>query len=326
MNRNPSGGARRILSQLLSIALVGASYGFSPPVRAAVLGTDDRNDSSAFLTEAQHSRFEGVGRIECSNARRPGMTSVATGWLIASADMVMTAAHIFFHADRRRERMSVLDPRNCTFTLYNADGSLQERSRVSYALSPWTNVSIRGDSSNDFALLKLERPLRVRNVPTLGASGHINTRATLIAFQTGVAEGRRVRVTRGEARRFPVFQTPDEVDGARVSKPSRLFVSSANSSPGSSGGLYYDDQTNAILGVHLGFACDPEAKLPAYDPDRCFNYGLRFDRHVRAFVALAVAGKSSAAAQIGGDASSPTNLALLEVPPSNMALDRDDAR
>lgn len=324
MNRSPSGGARRILFQLISLALLTASLSFSSSAGAAVLGADDRNDSGAFLTETQRDRFEGVGRIECSDAHRPGRTSVATGWLIASADIVMTAAHTFFHGDRREGRMSVLDPRNCTFTLYGSNGSVQERSRVSYGFSPWANLSVRGDSSNDFAVLKLERPLRARNVPTLGASGRMNARANLIAFQSGVAEDRRVRITHGEARRFPVFQANDGLEGTRVSKPSRLFASSANSSPGSSGGLYYDDQTNSILGMHLGFACDPAAKLPAYDPDRCFNYGLRFDRDVRAFVSLAVAEAPPTAALIRSGRK--IDLALFEVPRSDAGVAGDQIR
>lgn len=313
MNRNPSSGdARRILCQLLSLALLSASGAFSAPLRAAVLGTDDRNDSAAFLTEAQQSRFEGVGRIECSNAHRPGITSVATGWLIDSADLVMTAAHTFFHPDRRGVRSSVLDPRNCTFARYSANGSILERSRISYGVSPWANASVRGDSSNDFAVLKLERPIQAKNVPTLGASGRMNARANLVAFQSGVTEDRRIRVTHGEARRFPVLQAAEGLEGTRVSKPSRLFISSASSSPGSSGGLYYDEATNSILGMHLGFACDAAAKLPAYDPQRCFNYGLRFDREVSAFVAIASAPEPPTAALIG--TVRPTDLAMLEIP------------
>lgn len=319
MNRNPSSGdARRILFQLLSLTLLLTSCIFSSPLRAAVLGVDDRNDSAAFLTVAQQSRFEGVGRIECSNAHRPGILSVATGWLIGSADMVMTAAHIFFRSDRRGERASVLDPRNCTFTRYSANGSILERSPISYGVSPWAHASMRGDSSNDFAVLKLERPLQAKNVPTLGASGRMNARANLIAFQSGVTEDRRVRITHGEARRFPVLQTGDGLEGTRVSKPSRLFVSSASSSPGSSGGLYYDEETNSILGMHLGFACDAAAKLPAYDPQRCFNYGLRFDREVSAFVAIAAAREPPTAAMIG--TVRPTDLAMLELPTKPPAI------
>jgi hypothetical protein len=308
MNRIPSGGARRILARLSSLALLAASCIASLPAQAAVLGTDDRNGASAFMTEAQQSRFEGVGRIECLDGR--GVTAVATGWVVASADTVMTAAHSFFLQDRKGEWTLTLDPRNCMFVLYNADRSVREFAHVAYGLSPWADASLRGDSSNDFAVLKLDRTLRVTNIPTLSGAARANAPVQLIAFQSGVSQGHRARVTRGESRQFPAMAQTD-LDRARVSSSARLFSTSASSSSGSSGGLYYDGHTGSIVGMHLGSMCDTAVSRPVYDPARCFNVGLRFDRKIRAFVDAIVRGASPTQHLITREITAPNTLAML---------------
>ncbi|KQX19599.1 MULTISPECIES: trypsin-like serine peptidase [unclassified Sphingomonas] len=275
----PTGGARRILRRLSLLACLTAQLLALAPAAAMVLGTDERDSASAFLTADDESRFEGVGRIECLQPGTRGVSLHATGWIVGTADTVMTAAHTFFKPDANGERTIARDPGNCIFILFNRDQSIREIATVRYAVSPWAETRFRGDSARDFAVLKLSRAMKVSSIPSVAiAAGTMKPVVELVAFQSGVSQDQRARITQGEARRFPALGADHEIDGSRISNGSRLFSTSANSSPGSSGGLYYDRSTGAVLGVHLGGMCDPSARTPAYDPTRCFNYGLRFDR------------------------------------------------
>jgi hypothetical protein len=275
----PTADARRILRRLSLLACLTAQFLAFAPAAAMVLGTDERDSASAFLTAADENRFEGVGRIECLQPGMRGATLHATGWIVGTADTVMTAAHTFFKPDANGERTIVRDPANCIFILFNRDQSIREIATIRYAVSPWAEARFRGDSARDFAVLKLSRAMKVSSIPSVAiAAGAMKPTVRLVAFQSGVSQDQRARITQGDARRFPAFGADYEIDGSRVSDGNRLFSTSANSSPGSSGGLYYDRRTGAVLGVHLGGMCDTSTRTPAYDPARCFNYGLRFDR------------------------------------------------
>lgn len=277
----PSGGASRILPRLPLLALLAAQFLSPAAAPAMVLGIDDRNEAGAFLSPEDEDRFEGLGRIECLQPGSRGASFHATGWVVGSADTVMTAAHIFFQQDWRGERTIERDPENCIFVLFNRDQSIREVANIRYAVSPWADRRARGDSARDYAVLKLTRSVRISNIPSVSVNAPIRPNVQLVAFQTGVRDHQRARITQGEARRFPAFGGHYQLDGVRISNSARLFSTSANSSPGSSGGLYYDRSSGSVLGLHLGSMCDPAALNPSYDPDHCFNYGLRFDRDIR---------------------------------------------
>lgn len=274
----PSGGAWRILPRIPLLAMLAAQFLAPATAPAMVLGADDRNQAAAFLSSADEDRFQGLGRIECLQPGSRGLSFHATGWIVGSADTVMTAAHIFFEQDWRGDRSIERDPANCIFVLFNRDQSIREIANIRYAVSPWADRQVRGDSARDYAVLKLANPVRVSNIPAVSVNAAIRPDVQLVAFQTGVLDSQRARITRGEARRFPVLDAHYELEGMHVSNSTRLFSTSANSSPGSSGGLYYDRRSATVLGLHLGSMCDPAALSPSYDPDHCFNYGLRFDR------------------------------------------------
>jgi hypothetical protein len=280
---NPTGGARRILARFSLLVLLAGSVIPTAMAQAAVLGPDDRDDARAFMSATQQQQFEGLGRIECLQAGSNGISFNATGWVVGAADTVITAAHTFFRRDRRGQTADVRDPDHCIFVLYNADQSIREIANIRYAVSPWANRSVRGDGSYDFAVLKLTRPLRITRIPAVGTGGSIRPNVELVAFQSGVRQDQRARVTRGHTQAFPYSLVPPS-GGAQVTDGSRLFASSANSSAGSSGGLYYDSGSAVAFGLHIGTLCDSEAAAPVYDPMHCFNYGLRFDRRILAAI------------------------------------------
>ena len=89
-----------------------------------------------------------------------------------------------------------------------------------------------------------------------------------------------------------------------------MLATSADSTPGSSGGMYYDPDQKAAVGIHVGSLCGyAEAR---YDPDRCFNYGLRFDAKLMRMIE-SVAADSPPAEQLvqPSPEDAPVRIALL---------------
>ena len=253
-----------LLSVLLMLCASGA--------QAMRLGGDEQP-----LTAA--SGFDGVGRIECLAPGGRGALIDATGWVLAAADTVVTAAHSFYGP------AGAVDPRACVFRLYNADGTTRQAARIRYVRSPWSEPGRRNDSAQDIAILKLDRPMRVAAIPAAASAGSGARSVRLISYPADVQD-RQARVSRGEARPFPLRAARDAESGLRVSDPSRLFASTIDSAGGSSGGMYVASGSGAAIGVHVGYACGGA-------DDRCFNFGLRFDDKILAMVA-AVATDSSA--------------------------------
>lgn len=309
-NPTLTGGVRRTLARLSLLAVLAGSA-LSATAGAAVLGRDDRNNADAFLP-TQNRMFGGLGRIECLGAGSGGISFNATGWVIGSADTVITAAHSFFPRDRRGRSADVRDPAHCIFVLYNEDQSVREIANIRYAVSPWADQTKRGDGSFDFAVVKLAHRVRVSSIPAVStAGGRDRPAAQLLAFQTGVTQDQRARITRGRTAAFPFAAGVEPTNGVRITDGSRLFSSSTNSSPGSSGGLYFDNVTGKAFGLHIGTLCDTSAGGVSYDPYRCFNYGLRFDRTMLASVDAVVRDAPSDDQLIPPDTRYPTAAAML---------------
>lgn len=253
---------------------------------AVILSGNDPK-GSAMMSDEDISRLAGVGKVECRDPRTPSIIDVATGWLIGSADTVVTAAHILFHGTRPLKAAGVIDPTNCTFALYDPNEQLREKARIRYAVSPWADIRIRNDGSYDVAILKLDRPVKIDTLPVaIPFSGTKKALVNLIAFRSGGSAIQRAVVTRGRLRDFPASQLRDDTTGLRITNARRLFSTSADSSPGSSGGMYYDERQHVAIGVHLGAVCDQVR--PRYDPNLCFNYGLRFTPAIVAMVDMVV--------------------------------------
>ena len=224
--------------------------------------------------------FEAVGRLECRTTQGRARVRDATGWVVGGADTVVTAAHSFY-ADGK-----AIDPRNCLFRLLYPDGSVRETARLLYVRSAWAEPRYRNDSAHDVAILKLDRRMAVDLIQAVAArSGSRPVR--LVSFPADAADG-RARISSGETRPFPYGLVRDGAGGMRVTDPTRMFASSADSAAGSSGGMYYAPGVHAAVGVHVGYVCTG---------GDCFNVGLRFDAELLATIAQVVADDAHAGRQ-----------------------------
>lgn len=262
--------------------ILGILLAFSMPAHAVVLS--NRPTAAAFISPGDDRRFDGVGRIECHDPRNGGGSYLGTAWLLESADTVVTAAHILFRgASSDSAVTNIISPRHCIFALYGPDQEVRQIAMIRYALSPWAVDRFRSDSSYDLAVLKLDRPMKVDQIP-IAKIPKVAEKASvsLIAFHSGIGVREQAWITKGLLRTFPVQQLRFGSHEMRITKASRLFSTSADSTPGSSGGMYYDEQMQAAIGIHVGHVC--EQSRPSFDPDACFNYGLRFDKVTIALV------------------------------------------
>jgi len=238
---------------------------------------------------ADQQKLDGVGKVMCVDQRLRGITYTATGWVLGSADTVVTVGHALFPGAAPGQPAKILNPRYCMFILYGPDQRVRGYARVRYAMSPWSESHLRYDSSYDVAVLKLDRDMPVTSIPAVQtSSGRAMSSVSLAAFHTGVAETHRVMVTQGPLRPFPAERLSYAAGSMRVTIASHMFSTSAGSTSGSSGGMYYDGRTHAAIGLHVGWICDTAQKRISFDPARCFNYGLRFDAAIAQLVDMAV--------------------------------------
>ena len=254
------------------------------PAGAVMLGHDDTVGAPAMQSAGDDSRFDGVGRIECRDPERSDILHVATGWVLGSAGTVVTAAHLFFHdASAAASAARILDPGQCRFVLFDQNQHVRETASIRYVVSPWSEARFRSDSSYDIAVLKLDHQVKVGAIPIAKPSAGVEKPSVdLVAFHTGINAAQHAWVTRGQFHAFPVSQLRNGPSEMRITVAPRLFSTSADSTPGSSGGMYYDERLGAAVGLHVGALCDETH--PSYDQDRCFNYGLRFDKAIVALV------------------------------------------
>lgn len=265
--------AQRTIPRLLVLAIV-----LTPQAPADAIVLSSGQSAATYLMPDDKRRFDGVGRIECRDPRTHGAFSLATGWIVERADTVVTAAHVLFRgASSDSAVTNILNPRQCIFALYGPDQEVRQIAMVRYALSPWAIERFRSDSSYDLAVLKLDRLMRVEHIP-IAKVPTVAERASvsLVAFHSGMGIEERAWITRGSLRSFPIQQLRFGSQEMRITKANRLFSTSADSTPGSSGGMYYDEKKQAAIGIHIGTVC--EQPNPSFDPYACFNYGLRFDK------------------------------------------------
>ncbi|KRB82424.1 hypothetical protein ASE00_10185 [Sphingomonas sp. Root710] len=299
------GGALHALARRRLLVPVAAMLLSSGTTADAIILSGSRpTDGSAMMSADDRGRFAGVGRVECRDPRTSGVAYVATGWVLGSTDTVVTAAHVFFRGASTMRAARALNPAKCAFILYDRNQQIRQEARIRYAVSPWADITIRNDSSYDVAILKLDRPIKIDSIPVAMAfKGQEKAVVDLVAFHLGVGEMQRAWITRGRLRDFPASQQRDDRAATRITNARRLFSTSADSSPGSSGGMYYDERMHAAIGVHLGAVCDQVR--PRYDPHLCFNYGLRFTPAIVAMVDMVVR-----------DQPAPANLIVADGEPS----------
>lgn len=230
-----------------------------------------------------------VGMIACLDPYRRGVRHVATGWLVGAPDTVITAAHTFYkEGEGGVMRSSRLDPARCVFTLSDPSGGTWDIINIRYAVSEWANG--RRDQSSDVAVVKLERmPLRSIRPPRLAALRRLESDVHLVAFHAAGADADRPVVSLGQIHGFPHKRACSA--GFCVHIRSRMFISCASSTAGSSGGLYLDDQ-GAAVGLHVGYFCGNSDSV--FSQTSCFNYGVFLDAKIRLMIAEVNAGRADA--------------------------------
>jgi hypothetical protein len=282
---------------------IDGTCGGKPAVRTAmVLKHDERNDPASYFLPDRHADLGVVGQVECLEPNGSGRSHNTTGWLAGSADTVITAAHAFFvPPDPQRDGGELrLDPKSCLFVTFNADQSLRDVIPIRYAVSDWSDHKRMHDANHDVAVIKLDRPLALRGALPIRveANGH-GTQVMLIAFQSGVRAQQIPRMTQGQASQLPRSYAYIDPYGRMTRAGTKLFASSADSSAGSSGGVYIDTDDHAAIGIHIGKVCsEGEA---AFKDETCLNFGLYFDAHILDQIHDVVSDRPIAAALIRND-------------------------
>jgi V8-like Glu-specific endopeptidase len=268
----------RISGLALFLSLVGA-IAWSAPSAAILLAGRPKSDQFSWSNDLA-TRFDTVGEIQCHDPANPSVAKSATGWVVGSSDTVVTAAHLFFQRSRAGGKGSnTLSPRQCTFRLYDGQGALRDVIGFRYGLSEWADARHRYDSSYDVAVLKLDRRVAVRSIPAVKVLNRLSTPTVkLAAFHGGPLRREHPWLTSGQTKLFPSNVIVDHNYDMRISDTWRMLAASADSTPGSSGGMYFDSAQNAAIGIHVGSLC--AQGQTRHDPANCFNYGLRFDAKI----------------------------------------------
>jgi hypothetical protein len=256
----------------------------------AIIFAVDPNEHSVATRSGPRDAFDSVGRIECIDPAIPGITHIASGWLIGSNQTAITVAHAFFKmpAPPFRPVAIQLPIKECIFVLFNRDETVRDIFTIDYVLSPWANPRHRFDSSFDIALMRLNRPAEGTVLPIVRQTRfQARKPVTLMAFRAEVREAQILHGSRGLMDRFPRAQLRVallDAKGPTISDASALFATSANAESGSSGGIYYDERLGAAIGLHLGYLCDQPKPVSRYMPAECFNYGRYFTAELMAMI------------------------------------------
>lgn len=218
-----------------------------------------------------------VGTVKCPG-QKEGTFRIASGWLVGATDIIITTAHTFSYDQGTPEHLRQGLPSSCTFVLRDNNGQIIDTIPIRYAASEWAkNAHAR---SNDFAVAKLDRsPLQKVDLPTIAATVKVEQGVQLFSVQLAEKSRQRPVAEAGRIRKFSANLTcsPDLCAGVTDS----MFISSANSVGGSSGGAYVN-YSGEVVGLHVGSWCrDP---LTPVFSDTCFNFGIYLDTSVLSLV------------------------------------------
>lgn len=259
-------------------------------VGEAIIFSENQNEHAIAARTGPRDAFDSVGRIECLDPAFPGITHIASAWLIGSNQTAITVAHAFFKmpAPPFRQATMQLPVKECIFVLFNRDETVRDIFMIDYVLSPWADPRHRFDSSFDIAVLRLNRPAEGAVLPAVRLTRfQARKPVSLLAFRADIRESQILHDSRGIVDRFPRAQLRVsllDAEGPSISDDSALFATSANAEAGSSGGMYFDERLGAAIGLHLGYLCDQPAPISRYRPSECFNYGRYFTPEVIAMV------------------------------------------
>ena len=288
LRRSSKSGIERRYSRSVLFSLLIAAMAWSAPSAAMLLASGHVSGQFAWSNELA-TRFDTVGQIQCHDPANSGVARTATGWVVGSSDTVVTAAHLFFQRSRAGAKdATTLSPRQCTFLLYDGQGALRDVIGFRYGLSEWADEAHRFDSSHDVAVLKLDRRAVVRSIPAVKIVSQLSTpMVKLAAFHGGALRREHPWLTSGQTKPFPSYVMADNADDMRISDTRRMLAASVDSTPGSSGGMYFDPAQNAAIGIHVGSLCANGENRDV--PASCFNYGLRFDAKILRMIDSVVA-------------------------------------
>lgn len=256
----------------------------------AIIFSANQDEHAVAARTGPRDAFDSVGRIECVDPAFPGITHIASAWLIGSNQTAITVAHAFFKmpAPPFRQVAMQLPVNECIFVLFNRDETVRDIFTMDYVLSPWADPRHRFDSSFDIAVLRLNRPAEGAVLPAVRLTRfQARKSVSLLAFRAELRESQILHDSRGLMDRFPRAQLRVallDAEGPSISDDSALFATSANAESGSSGGMYFDERLGAAIGLHLGYLCDQPRPISRYQPSDCFNYGRYFTPDVMAMI------------------------------------------
>lgn len=248
-----------------------------------VFGRDEREDSNAFLNPEQRNYLSGIGRIECP--KRSGGIAISTAFHVGSYDTMATTAHSF---DTSEEKF---DPKKCSVAFYDQDGQELERVGIVYAESRWSKPRMKGDITQDIAIIKLARESRTPQYRfPYRYSGFEELKDTPVAvagFHGDVQYHQIIRRTQGRVslyERGGPIELAARAAGINLSNLSNLIVGDYDSNHGTSGSPIFNTKGEAI-GINTGAYFIPAKEGSAeFSKADNFNRGIRFDAQFHADV------------------------------------------
>jgi V8-like Glu-specific endopeptidase len=219
-----------------------------------VFGEDDRNNPRAFLNAEEQNTFSGVGRIECPT--RGGRIVGGTAFHLGSYDTLVTNAHVFENIDTGEK----YDRSRCVVAFYDSAGNKKETVQIDTAItiSRWDEPGMRGDPTNDVAIIKLVResstPNYMYGYKHSATEPMRPTNARLVGFHGDVVNNKVIRQTFGKILSAPNNNRGKaiaEARGFQYSNPENMLVADFDSNHGTSGAPVFDDN-NQVIGINRG--------------------------------------------------------------------------
>ena len=143
----------------------------------------------------------------------------------------------------------------------------------------WTDPRLHNDNSNDLAVVKLARPPNhsIKGPKLADGTDLDGANIRLIAFHIDVPNSTIVRSGHGKIYPMPASEQ-GPYGSSRISSYQRMFVTDVDSNHGASGGMYVNDEGNAI-GINVGFMSIGGAEQGEFSvTDKTYNFGVYIDR------------------------------------------------
>ena len=196
-----------------------------------------RHDHSLRRTELSakdYPSYSGVGVIACTV---DGKQRTSTAFLVGAFDIGVTVAHTF------QKGADGAGPTECVYNSLDSLGQVRERIPVSYVKSQWDEAGAAGQTTTDFAVVRLSEPSRYaqRTMP-LGRFTGDSAAVVMIGYKSDIGSDSIKRKARGTVyERRP--------NGLVVSNASG-FTHDLDSRDIAAGAPVIDETTGVIIGIH----------------------------------------------------------------------------